>query len=128
MNNIKLSVSALIFVLLLPFSFACFAENPPTNPNSTKPRDKEMNKPKPMSEEQQDYMLKMHDFSNRILTEKDPAKKEQLKKEQRQMTTMKPDQTSWIDDGVLDDGYSNAGYYSDGCCNDVYKVIEQPIK
>jgi hypothetical protein len=43
-----------------------------------------------MSEEQKDqhirsmqeHMLRMHDLSSQILTEKDPAKKEQLKKQQ----------------------------------------------
>jgi hypothetical protein len=101
-------ISTLMLVFLLSFSFASFAENQSTNPNSTKPRDKEMNKPKPMSEEQQDYMLKMHDFSNRILTEKDPAKKEQLKKEQRQMKT------------ILHYNYDNWGGLGEdmpGCCD-----------
>ncbi len=33
----------------------------------------------------QEHMLKMHDFSNQILAEKDPAKKEILKKQQLQL-------------------------------------------
>ena len=33
----------------------------------------------------QEHILKMHDLSNQILAEKDPAKKEQLKKEQREL-------------------------------------------
>ena len=33
----------------------------------------------------QEHMLKMHELSNQILAEKDPAKKEQLKNEQLQL-------------------------------------------
>jgi hypothetical protein len=33
----------------------------------------------------QEHMLKMHDLSNQILAEKDPAKKEALKKQQLQL-------------------------------------------
>ncbi|MEQ1546147.1 hypothetical protein [Methyloglobulus sp.] len=33
----------------------------------------------------QEHMLKMHDLSNQILAEKDPAKKETLKKQQLQL-------------------------------------------
>lgn len=33
----------------------------------------------------QEHMLKMHDLSNQILAEKDPAKKEQLKTQQLQL-------------------------------------------
>jgi hypothetical protein len=47
----------------------------------------------PMTEEQkeqhliaiQEYNLKMHDLSNQILAEKDPAKQEPLKVQQRQL-------------------------------------------
>jgi hypothetical protein len=33
----------------------------------------------------QEHMLKMHDLPNQILAEKDPAKKEELKKQQLQL-------------------------------------------
>lgn len=53
-----------------------------------------------MSEEQrnehlrayQEHLLKMHDLSNQILAEKDPAKKEQLKSEQLELMKAHHDQ------------------------------------
>lgn len=83
-----------IALLLLPLSMTSFAadqEKPaePAAPASTK-HGSMMGS---MSEEQQEQHLKaiqeqsllMHDLSNQILAEKDPAKKEQLKKQQRDL-------------------------------------------
>jgi flagellar biosynthesis component FlhA len=93
--NMKLSYPLIaIALLLLPLSMTGFAadqEKPaePAAPASTKHGGMMGN----MSEEQQEQHLKaiqeqslmMHDLSNQILAEKDPAKKEQLKKQQRDL-------------------------------------------
>ncbi|MGR8941425.1 MAG: hypothetical protein ACU83P_07525, partial [Gammaproteobacteria bacterium] len=101
MKPIKSATVALF--LMLPVSMAAQAENPSATPEA-KP-SMEMPKGKGMgmqhgkgamggmTEEQkeqhlkmmQEHMLQMHDLSNRILAETDPAKKEQLKTEQLQL-------------------------------------------
>lgn len=72
-------------LLLLPLGITCYAAD------QEKPA--EPMKQGGMSEEQQEQHLKaiqeqsllMHDLSNQILAEKDSAKKEQLKKQQRDL-------------------------------------------
>lgn len=83
-----------IALLLLPLSITSFAANQekPAEPAATAPM-KHGGMMGNMSEEQQEQHLKaiqeqsllMHDLSNQILAEKDPAKKEQLKKQQRDL-------------------------------------------
>ena len=80
-------------LLLLPLSMASHAadQTKPAEPQKTAESMKGMMGD--MSEEQQEQHLKamqehilaMHDLSNQILAEKDPAKKEQLKKQQRDL-------------------------------------------
>ena len=77
----KLYQSVFALVLLLPLSMASLAE-PPMPPS--------MEIMGSMTEEQKDqharaiqeHQLQMHDLSNKILAEQDPAKKEQLKNQQ----------------------------------------------
>jgi hypothetical protein len=83
-----------IALLLLPLSMTSFAADPekPAPPEATAPM-KHGSMMGNMTEEQQEQHLKaiqeqslmMHDLSNQILAEKDPAKKEQLKKQQRDL-------------------------------------------
>jgi len=90
--------STAAFLLLLSLGTASFAET--SDPQGAPQKAPEPPKDMPMhhgmgmmggmSEEQrdqhlramQDHMLEMHDLSNQILAEKDPAKKEQLKNKQ----------------------------------------------
>lgn len=84
-----------IAVLLLPFSMTSFAadEVKPVEPQKSAEPMKHGGMMGNMTEEQQEqhlqamqeHMLMMHDLSNQILAEKDPAKKEQLKKQQREL-------------------------------------------
>lgn len=98
MKPIKSATVALF--LMLPFSMAAQAENPPKAPAPESSTDmpgmgmhQGMGMMGGMTDEQkeqhlkmmQEHMLQMHDLSNRILAEKDPAKKEQLKNEQLQL-------------------------------------------
>lgn len=101
MKHLDLLTSA--FLLLLSFSMASSAGEP-----LSKPESKGMNKMGGgmggmmggMTEEQQDqhmrtfqeHMLLMHDLSDQILAEKDPAKKEQLKKQQLDLLKAHHDQ------------------------------------
>ncbi|CAG1020536.1 hypothetical protein DOJK_00410 [Patescibacteria group bacterium] len=78
----------LIIAFLLPISMASFAAEEPATPQHeahAQPH-KEMGM---MDEEHlkamQEHILAMHDLSNQILAEKDPAKKEQLKQQQRDL-------------------------------------------
>jgi len=81
--------SAATLLLLLPLNMAISAEQPQT---ATKPMQG-MGMMGQMTEEQRDqharaiqeHMLKMHELSNRILAEQDPAKKEQLKNQQLEL-------------------------------------------
>jgi hypothetical protein len=83
-----------IALLLLPLSMTGFAaeEKPAQPPQAAEPM-KHGGMMGNMTEEQQEQHLKaiqehslmMHDLSNQILAEKDPAKKEQLKKQQRDL-------------------------------------------
>ena len=108
MNAIYKSTAVLL--LLLPLSGASFAAEPMQGMNMNKPQGEgmhqgmNMNKPQGadagkhegmgmmgmgMSEghlqAMQEHNLKMHDLSNRILAEKDPAKQAQLKHEQLEL-------------------------------------------
>jgi hypothetical protein len=84
-----------IALLLLPFSMTSFAADtaPPAEPQKATEPMKHGNMMGNMTEEQQEqhlkamqeHLLKMHDLSNQILAEKDPAKQEQLKKQQRDL-------------------------------------------
>lgn len=89
--------STAAFLLLLPLGSASFAAEPQKAPEPTKDMPMHqgmgMGMMGGMSEEQmdqhmramQEHMLAMHDLSNQILAEKDPAKKEQLKNQQLQL-------------------------------------------
>jgi hypothetical protein len=86
--NMKLSHPLIaIALLLLPLSMTCYAADQETSAEPMKHGGMMGS----MSEEQQEQhliaiqeqSLMMHDLSNQILAEKDPAKKEQLKKQQR---------------------------------------------
>ena len=98
---IKIYKSSAALLLLLPVSLASLAADPKaTTPEPMQgmqmhqgmdmPMHQGMGMGMGMSEEQldshlrnqQEYQLKMHDLSNKILTETDPAKKEELKKQQ----------------------------------------------
>ena len=88
MNNFYKSIA--IALLLLPFSMVSFAadqEKPAEPQKAAEPMKHGMMGD--MTDEQllsmQEHMLMMHDLSNQILAEKDPAKKEQLKKQQRDL-------------------------------------------
>lgn len=94
--------SITLFVLLLPISFASIAEtqDKPMAPMGDMNMNRGMGMHQGMgggmgmmpgmTEEQkeqhlrtyQEHLLKMHDLSNQILSEKDPAKQEQLKSKQ----------------------------------------------
>ena len=93
--------SSAAFLLLLPISLSSLAAEPKaapeTMPGMAMPQGKGMGMGMGMmggmTEEQldqhlrfqQDHLLKMHDLSTQILNEKDPAKKEQLKKQQLEL-------------------------------------------
>lgn len=86
--------SAAALLLLLPISMTGSAAEPQTPAQPSKEMGAHqgmgMGMMGSMSEEQktehmrsmQEHMLTMHDLSNQILAEKDPAKKEALKKQQ----------------------------------------------
>jgi len=89
------TLTALILLLLLPLSMTSFAadQEKPAQPQPAAEPMKHGGMMGSMTEEQQEQHLKaiqehslmMHDLSNQILAEKDPAKKEQLKKQQRDL-------------------------------------------
>lgn len=89
--------STAVLLLLLPISMMSFAADPQKAAEPMAEPMKEMGMHQGMgmmgggmTEEQKDqhmrsmqeHMLMMHDLSNQILAEKDPAKKESLKKQQ----------------------------------------------
>ena len=92
---IRLSKTITAIALLLPVSMATFAIGQESAPEPMKgmPMHKGMGMMDNMTEEQkeqhlqsmQEKMLQMHDLSNQILAEKDPAKKQQLKNQQLEM-------------------------------------------
>ncbi len=95
MKNVHKSIA--LALLLLPLSMTSFAADTAT-PASAEPQKaaepmKHGGMMGNMTEEQQEqhlkamqeHILQMHDLSNQILAEKDPAKKEQLKKQQRDL-------------------------------------------
>ncbi|MDD1606247.1 MAG: hypothetical protein LUO95_03435 [Methylococcaceae bacterium] len=89
--------SIALALLLLPLSMTSFAADTatpaPTEPQKAAEPMKHGGMMGDMTEEQQEQHLKamqehtlqMHDLSNQILAEKDPAKQEQLKKQQRDL-------------------------------------------
>ncbi|MDD5319358.1 MAG: hypothetical protein PHD43_01850 [Methylococcales bacterium] len=96
MKHILKSTATLL--LLLPLYATSFAEEPqkvaePMQPGMDTHQGMGMGMMGGMSAEQKDqhlramqeHMLMMHDLSNQILAEKDPAKKEQLKNQQLQL-------------------------------------------
>jgi hypothetical protein len=82
-------------LLILPMTMTSFAAEPPKANEQIKPIGMHhgmgmgMGMMGGMTEEHlrsmQEHMLKMHDLSNQILAEKDPAKKESLKNEQLEL-------------------------------------------
>lgn len=84
--------STAVLLLLLPISMTSFAAEPQKaeEPMKEMGMSQGMGMMGGMTEEQknehlrsmQEHMLTMHDLSNQILSEKDPAKKEVLKKQQ----------------------------------------------
>lgn len=84
--------SIAVLLLLLPLSMASSAAEPQkaAEPAKEMGAHQGMGMMGGMTEEQknahmramQDHMLQMHDLSNQILSEKDPAKKETLKNQQ----------------------------------------------
>jgi hypothetical protein len=94
MNAIYKSTAVLL--LMLPLSGASFAAEPMQGMNMNKPQGADAGKHEGMgmmgmgmSEEHlramQEHMLQMHDLSNQILAEKDPAKQAQLKNQQLEL-------------------------------------------
>jgi hypothetical protein len=87
--------STAVLLLLLPLSLVSFAEEPqkPAEPMKGMGMHQGMGMMGGMTEEQknehmramQEHMLSVHDLSNQILAEKDPAKKEALKKQQLEL-------------------------------------------
>lgn len=87
--------STAVLLLLLPLSMVSFAEEPqkPTEPMKGMGMHQGMGMMRGMTEEQknehmhtmQEHMLSIHDLSNQILAEKDPAKKEALKNQQLEL-------------------------------------------
>ncbi|MGZ5620155.1 MAG: hypothetical protein ACXWFG_04750 [Methylobacter sp.] len=86
--------STAILLLLLPISMISSAAEPQKADEPTKEMGMQgMGMMGGMTEEQktehmrnmQEHMLKMHDLSNQILSEKDPAKKETLKNQQLEL-------------------------------------------
>ncbi|MFA6164097.1 MAG: hypothetical protein WC685_11785 [Methylobacter sp.] len=96
--------STATFLLLLPLSMMSFAADPqkPDEPMKGMGMHQGMGMMGMggMTEEQKDqhlrsmqeHMLMMHDLSNQILAEKDPAKKESLKKQQLELMKAHHDQ------------------------------------
>lgn len=82
--------SIAVLLLLLPLSMASSAAEPQKAAEPAKEMGTHQGMGMGMTEEQknahmramQDHMLQMHDLSNQILSEKDPAKKETLKNQQ----------------------------------------------
>ena len=96
MKNLYKTTAALL--LLLPLGTTCFAVEPqkvaePMQPGMDMNQGMGMGAIGGMTVEQKDqhmramqeHMLMMHDLSNQILAETDPAKKEQLKNQQLQL-------------------------------------------
>lgn len=89
MKNFYKSIA--IALLLLPVSMVSFAadqEKPAEPQKAAEPMKHDMmmgNMTDEKLQSMQEHMLIMHDLSNQILAEKDPAKKEQLKKQQRDL-------------------------------------------
>ena len=93
MNAIYKSTAVLL--LMLPLSGVSLAAEPMQGMNMNKPQGEDAGKQgmgmmgMGMSEghlqAMQEHMLKMHDYSNRILAEKDPTKQAQLKHEQLEL-------------------------------------------
>ncbi len=90
MNHLYKSTAVLL--LLMPLSMVSFAAEPPKPEMPMKGMGMGMMMGG-MTEEQknehlrsmQEHMLSMHDLSNQILAEKDPAKKEALKNQQLEL-------------------------------------------
>jgi len=84
-------ISSATLLLLLPVSMASLAADPKAAPEPM--QGMHMQQGMGMSEAQldthlrqkQDHQLKMHDLSNQILAEQDPAKKENLKNQQLEL-------------------------------------------
>ena len=82
--------STAVLLLLLPMSIISYAAEPQKTDEPMKEMGMGMGG---MTEEQknehlrtmQEHMLQMHDLSNQILSEKDPAKKEALKNQQLEL-------------------------------------------
>ena len=93
MNRLQQTTAVILF--LLPISMAALAADPQKAPDPMKGMGMhhDMGMMGAMSDEEkeqqlksmQDHMLMMHDLSNQILAEKDPAKKELLKKQQLEL-------------------------------------------
>ena len=87
--------STAVLLLLLPMSMISFAaeQQQPAEPMKEMGMHQGMGMMGGMTEEQktehmkamQDHMLKMHELSNQILSEQDPAKKEALKNQQLEL-------------------------------------------
>lgn len=96
MKNLYKSAAA--FLLFLPLSMTSFAADPqkPAEPMKGMGMHQGMGMMGGMTEEHmrsmQEHMLSMHDLSNQILAEKDPAKKESLKKQQLELMKAHHDQ------------------------------------
>jgi len=92
-HTYKLTALGLLLLPLSIASWAADAEKPAEPQPATQPMKHGGMMMGNMTEEQQEQHLKaiqehslmMHDLSNQILAEKDPAKKEQLKKQQRDL-------------------------------------------
>ena len=80
-------------VVAAPEANTASSETQATQPKAVKHKAQRKAARKGMTDEQreqhaiamQEHQLKVHDLSNKILAESDPAKKEQLKKEQRDL-------------------------------------------
>ena len=103
MKHLYKTTAALL--LLLPLGATSFAEEPqkvaePMQPGMDIHQGMGMGMMGGMTVEQKDqhlramqeHMLKMHDLSNQILAETDPAKKEQLKNQQLQLMKAQQEQ------------------------------------
>ncbi|MGZ5007200.1 MAG: hypothetical protein ACXWE9_01255 [Methylobacter sp.] len=94
-----LSQSTVALLLLLPVSMISFAAEP-QKADEPMGMHQDMGKTGSMTEQQktehmrmmQEHMLTMHDLSNQILAEKDPAKKEALKNQQLELMKTYHDQ------------------------------------
>lgn len=79
-----------IIAMAFLFSSVAMAEEPATPPPAHHPQQAPNPPAKGMMDDEhlkmmQDHILAMHDLSNKILAETDPAKKEQLKQQQREL-------------------------------------------